>query len=122
MRSAKESYTAAVTGLWQATHGTYRLTEGVADQTLHGLEMSPLLEDLDTASIEQIVTEAAAGARHARMLGNRTAQQSTQWQWIVPAPVLIKIRLFCLPYAGGISENVFGRCFLLHVPAIGLKE
>ena len=32
-----------------------------------------------------------------------------QSQWISPAPVSVKMRLFCLPYAGGISENVFSR-------------
>ena len=29
--------------------------------------------------------------------------------WISPAPFSVKMRLFCLPYAGGVSENVFGR-------------
>ena len=29
--------------------------------------------------------------------------------WISPAPVSVKMRLFCLPYAGGVSENVFAR-------------
>ncbi len=29
--------------------------------------------------------------------------------WVSPAPVSVKMRLFCLPYAGGVSENVFAR-------------
>ncbi len=29
--------------------------------------------------------------------------------WISPAPVSVKMRLFCIPYAGGVSENVFAR-------------
>ena len=30
--------------------------------------------------------------------------------WISPSPVTVKLRLFCLPYAGGVSENVYARC------------
>ena len=33
-------------------------------------------------------------------------------RWVAPAPFTIKMRLFCLPYAGGVSENVFARCAL----------
>ena len=35
---------------------------------------------------------------------------TAQTAWICPAPISVKMRLFCLPYAGGVSENVFGRC------------
>ncbi len=29
--------------------------------------------------------------------------------WISPTPITIKMRIFCLPYAGGVSANVFSR-------------
>ena len=29
--------------------------------------------------------------------------------WVSPAPFTVKMRLFCLPYAAGISENVFAK-------------
>eukprot|EP00887_Chlorella_sp_A99_P003340 scaffold26.g3340.t1 len=47
----------------------------------------------------------AAALQHQQ----RAEQQEEQSLWIAPAPVSVKMRLFCLPYAGGVSENVFGR-------------
>lgn len=46
------------------------------------------------------------------VLGNQSLLDSNSGHtmpWISPAPVTVKMRLFCIPYAGGVSENVFGR-------------
>ena len=39
-------------------------------------------------------------------------------RWVAPAPFTVKMRLFCLPYAGGVSENVFARCALTRTPEL----
>ncbi len=41
--------------------------------------------------------------------GVSTAPTEPWSTWIAPSPVSVKLRLFCLPYAGGVSENVFAR-------------
>ena len=33
----------------------------------------------------------------------------TNLLWISPSPVTVKQRIFCLPYAGGVSENIYAR-------------
>lgn len=40
--------------------------------------------------------------------GNDLAKDRAK-PWISPAPVSVKMRLFCIPYAGGVSENVYAR-------------
>ncbi len=42
--------------------------------------------------------------------GSSAAAAQERSIWISPTPVSVKMRLFCLPYAGGVSENVFARC------------
>ena len=76
-----------------------------------GLELTSLIEDPQNASVRVIAAEAFG------MLANgeagRPGPADTGSLWISPAPVSVKLRLFCLPYAGGVSENVFGRCALV---------
>lgn len=97
------------------------------------MELMVLIEDPQAATLGYIIAEVAAKAptmaRKAEPKGGSRAvhveayasRQATSYvsmqtaaalagpQWISPAPVAIKMRLFCLPYAGGVSENVFGR-------------
>lgn len=76
------------------------------------MEATSLIEDPEHASVQQIVAEAmAAGGGSSGGVGGHsvTAPGQAQSPWISPAPISIKLRLFCLPYAGGISENVYGR-------------
>jgi hypothetical protein len=42
-----------------------------------------------------------------------TAQIEEKSTWISPAPISVKMRIFCLPYAGGVSGNVFARWAML---------
>ena len=61
------------------------------------------------------VIAAEAHATLARAPVGGTAPPSEPWStWIAPSPVSVRMRLFCLPYAGGVSENVFARYAHLH--------
>ena len=70
-----------------------------------------LVEDPTNASVRRIAMEAAsAGAAEVTGTdGGAVAGAGSGSLWIAPCPVSIKLRLFCLPYAGGVSENVFCR-------------
>lgn len=79
-------------------------------QDLTGLDLG-MIGDPDAASVHLLVQEAVRG--HAGGVGSEDKEQQEPGMvlspWISPAPITIKLRLFCLPYAGGVSENVFGR-------------
>ncbi len=83
-------------------------------QEITGLELTALIEDPEHASVRQIVSEAmgvhrsGGGGGEAAVTGS-SMQQRIMSPWISPAPITIKLRLFCLPYAGGISENVYSK-------------
>ena len=92
---------------------------GVRAQERLGLELACLAEDAAGATITAVVREAqarlgsqpirtqpAAAAAHSLPAGAGILQLR---QWIAPAPAGVKLRLFCLPYAGGVSENVFAK-------------
>ncbi len=72
--------------------------------------LTALIEDPGNTSVQRLAQEArnklAAGEGGSG--GAAAAQERSLW--ISPTPVSIKMRLFCLPYAGGVSENVFARC------------
>lgn len=80
-----------------------------------GLELAVLAEDPAGATAAAIAHEAHSRlarqpARQRQALPTAPAAGSVQpAQWIAPAPASVKLRLFCLPYAGGVSENVFAR-------------
>lgn len=75
------------------------------------MELTTLIEDPENATVQHIVAEAVAKGRSG---GGRAAATGNEARigsiWISPSPVSIKMRIFCLPYAGGVSENVFARC------------
>ena len=79
-------------------------------QDLTGLDLG-MIGDPDAASVHLLVQEAVKG--HAGGVAFEDKKQQGGGMnlspWISPAPITIKMRLFCLPYAGGVSENVFGR-------------
>lgn len=78
------------------------------------MEVTSLIAEAGTATIGGIAKEA-----HAQLVHNRSGsgglataakgRTAAAELWIARAPITIKLRLFCLPYAGGVSENVFGR-------------
>jgi aryl carrier-like protein len=102
-------------------------------QEVTGLELMVLIEDPEGATVAAIVAEAAAAlataapAPAAAPIGSSNSagvsasiQQPVDVQrrsmaaaadplWVSPAPVSVKMRIFCLSYAGGVSENVFAR-------------
>lgn len=81
------------------------------------MEMTALVEDPEHASVRHIVEEAMAAGGGGSVAARAPAgQRSVMSPWISPAPITVKLRLFCLPYAGGISENVYARW--LHGPAL----
>jgi hypothetical protein len=73
-----------------------------------GLELASLIEDPQNASIRVIAAEAFSKLASGTAGSAKAAEMRSVW--ISPAPVTVKLRLFCLPYAGGISENVYARC------------
>ena len=77
------------------------------------MEITSLISDASSATASKIASEACAllSARGKDNILASAASSASQKhaQWIARAPVTIKMRLFCLPYAGGVSENVFGR-------------
>lgn len=81
-----------------------------------GVEIMSLIDDPSSATARSIAQEAHARLQTRSPAGHARSDQPTLAaakavgpSWIAPAPVQIKMRLFCLPYAGGVSENVFGR-------------
>ena len=104
-----------------------------------GVELMVLVEDPQTATIRRIVAEAVAQLAAAAPVPAASTPHSQPFAihinahsgsslpavmsgriplgkaalaalaWISPAPFAVKMRLFCLPYAGGVSENVFAR-------------
>ena len=72
-----------------------------------GVELTCLTEDPQNVSVHTIAAEAFA-KRTAGKAG-RTGHAETSSMWISPSPVSIKMRLFCLPHAGGVANDVFGR-------------
>ena len=69
------------------------------------MESMALVEDPQNATARRLVAEALGGP----VAGDATQPAALQNVWVSGAPVAVKMRLFCLPYAGGVSENVFGR-------------
>lgn len=67
-----------------------------------------LIDNPARATIELLSKEVhenfIAGTPNATGQGNRQTSL-----WISPTPVTIRLRIFCLPYAGGVSANVFSR-------------
>lgn len=82
-------------------------------QEMTGVVLTGLVEDPEGATIKKLASEAAAALAGPMAAGPETSAGSQERRqsslWIAPAPSLIKLRLFCLPYAGGVSENVFAR-------------
>ncbi len=96
-------------------------------EALGGVELALLAEDPQGATMSSIVEEAFSkvsalnaargSASTALVLAGAGASQAAAQAaeivagplWISPTPVTIKMRIFCLPWAGGMSENLFAR-------------
>lgn len=92
-------------------------------EALGGVELALLAEDPQGATISSVVEEAfsKATALKAETTSNalmpagssQAAREAAEVVagplWISPTPVTIKMRIFCLPWAGGMSENLFAR-------------
>lgn len=90
-----------------------------------GVELALMAEDPQGATIQSIVNEAVTkiptrtSSSSSAALIMQTASNSNEKTaervldvgppWISPTPVTVKLRLFCLPWAGGVSENLFAR-------------
>ncbi len=78
-----------------------------------GLALTVLIEDPAGATVQRLVAEALQATTAGPSGGGQGASAAAAARgslWIAPCPVSVKLRLFCLPYAGGVSENVFARC------------
>jgi hypothetical protein len=70
-----------------------------------------MIEDPASSSIRHLAQEAYAKlACGEATFGKGNTMEVEGFRWISPTPFSVKLRLFCLPYAGGVSENVFARC------------
>ena len=100
-------------------------------QAATGVELLSLIEDPQGATLRQITREATAALQQQQLAAGpgpapgaaapapaggqaaavvrRAPRQLVGPLWVSPAPVSVKMRLFCLPYAGGVSENVYAR-------------
>ena len=85
------------------------LTRSDALQEHFGAVLECLIEQPATATVQRIVAEAGQAQPGSGEASSAPAQAAQGSLWISPAPSLVKMRLFCLPYAGGVSENVFAR-------------
>ena len=77
-----------------------------------GVEITSVIEDASNATTRTIAAEAyaqLAAIKGGESPANTSSATVKSEMWIARAPISIKMRLFCLPYAGGVSENVFGR-------------
>ena len=84
-------------------------------QELTGQELTALIEDPEHASVRMIAAEALRQSGVATGRSRAIVRADLAWtRWVAPAPFTVKMRLFCLPYAGGVSENVFARCATWH--------
>ncbi|KAK9841775.1 hypothetical protein WJX81_002144 [Elliptochloris bilobata] len=88
-----------------------------------GVQLAALLEDPEGATVRCLAREAHALLKDCAGAGGGVSGSSAgasapaaRSAWIAPAPSIVRMRLFCLPYAGGVSENVFARWAAL-VPA-----
>ena len=86
------------------------VVSGRARQERLGMQLTLLLEDPEGATLSRLAADAAAAAAAG---GSAAAPPCARSAWIAPAPSTVWLRLFCLPYAGGVSENVFARCAAL---------
>lgn len=95
-----------------------------------GMDLALLADDPQGATVASIVAEAASKIKETGPIlgGGRTlvvrvatnggprsgdiddAEEGPKpVLWISPTPVAIKMRLYCLPWAGGVSENLFAK-------------
>lgn len=78
------------------------------------VEVTSLIAEAGFATISGIAKEAYT-CLQKEITGSEVVTAAAQARsvadglWIARAPITIKMRLFCLPYAGGVSNNVFGR-------------
>lgn len=90
-----------------------------------GVNLLSVIEDMQGATLGSLTAEAILQIRSVQqqrqsnhqmkanpfetpMRDLQPAKRRVQ-PWISPAPISVKMRLFCIPYAGGVSENVFAR-------------
>ncbi len=86
-----------------------KLTQKKCVQERLGIQVSSLTEDFTNATIAQLAQEAYAKLTLGGGKKSSIAQIGEESNWISPAPSSVKMRIFCLPYAGGVSEIIFAR-------------
>ncbi len=76
-----------------------------------GVQLPLLLEDPEGATVRGLAREARALLQSAAVgaSGAGRVAPAPRSAWIAPAPASVRLRLFCLPYAGGVSENVYAK-------------
>ncbi len=103
-----------------------------------GVDVAALVDDLQTTTVHRLVSAIEADMATARNRSESNLGPSgsvhiavyatpadsfsqpghtQEWNinlpfgplWIASGPISIKMRIFCLPYAGGVSENIYAR-------------
>lgn len=85
----------------------YEIRTVVLQETFNCTATS-LIQQSESTTIQQLVSEIIASSKEMQNAPH-VHDDITQSMWIAPSAVSVKMRLFCFPYAGGISENVFAR-------------
>ena len=78
---------------------------------------TPLAAD-GAATVASIAADVAVKAKGGGGGSAPAPSLSPSARWIVPTPAAPVLRLFCLPYAGGLSEAVYGKWGRLLPPAV----
>ena len=73
------------------------------------VELMSLIENPAQATLELLAEEVYKNLIAKSNSKNNYRINEQMSIWISPTPVTIKMRIFCLPYAGGVSANVFSR-------------
>eukprot|EP00884_Botryococcus_braunii_P010404 jgi/Botrbrau1/19365/Bobra.0471s0002.1 len=83
------------------------------------IEESWLMEDPEAATVKSIAQQAHSTLNLSAVAGaDLSPGEAQRVNWVVPFRVSVKLRLFCLPYAGGVSENVFAKWSMMLPPGI----
>ena len=71
-----------------------------------GATVQHIAMELEKLNLSHSASHSSGAIQSLQAAKRRTAIDTS---WIAPSPVTVRMRVFCLPWAGGISENLFSR-------------
>ena len=100
----KQAWTLSLRSMWIFSQYNNVIAQRNALQEHYGVTTTALIDDPNGVTVEGLALEIIVSTKTQDK--HVSSMTST---WISPSPVSIRLRLYCLPYAGGISENVYAR-------------